>query len=309
MKALLQWICLLIISSASCGCLTTAFLVDRLLTLPERPPSEVAADVDFFPNNDLLVVYGTRRQRNLFRYSLADAQWTQLTTGKNKGFDAAISPDGSKVVFSRLEGHSSNLFLLSSESGEVIQLTDEKGYHTGASFSPDGSRIVFSKEHRGEVTTNVLDLRSGVSKKISSGDWDDGRSVIYVSIGINHRLLSHTYVLMRYDLDKGVEFRIEDRYTVEIRSFDFADSSDGVLVNLDDYIETTFYWFDSVIASPDASLICCVIYPRYLGEYPRYLGEPPFARPLLPEILLIDAHSGVVRRIPRPLESPATPES
>ena len=55
MKALLQWMCLLIISSASCGCLTTAFLVDRLLTLPERQ-SKVAADVDFFPNNDLLLI-------------------------------------------------------------------------------------------------------------------------------------------------------------------------------------------------------------------------------------------------------------
>ena len=128
------------------GCLTVLFAVDRLLAPSDRPPRERVHDVDFFPNNDLLVVYGTKAGQNLFRYSLADAQWTQLTTGKNKGFDAAISPDGSKVVFSEYTGrNSTNLFLLSVESGEVNQLTDDRGFHTGASFSPDGSRIVFSR--------------------------------------------------------------------------------------------------------------------------------------------------------------------
>ncbi|VDK61792.1 unnamed protein product [Anisakis simplex] len=67
----------------------------------------------------------------------------QLTDSLGYDAESAISPDGSKIVFTSMRSGDPEIWIMNSDGSDPVQLTHERGYDGGASFSPDGKKIVF----------------------------------------------------------------------------------------------------------------------------------------------------------------------
>lgn len=67
----------------------------------------------------------------------------------NPGYDAegAISPDGSRIVFTSLREGNLDLYLMDADGSHVRRLTDRTGYNGGPFFSWDDRAIVFRSAH------------------------------------------------------------------------------------------------------------------------------------------------------------------
>ena len=67
----------------------------------------------------------------------------------NPGYDAegAVSPDGSRIVFTSLREGNLDLYLMDADGSNVRRLTDRTGYNGGPFFSWDDRTIVFRAAH------------------------------------------------------------------------------------------------------------------------------------------------------------------
>jgi Tol biopolymer transport system component len=79
----------------------------------------------------------------IFAAGLDGQPLMRLTT--NDGYDAegAVSPDGSRIVFTSLRDGDLDLYVMNADGSGVRRLTDRPGYDGGAFFSWDGRFIVF----------------------------------------------------------------------------------------------------------------------------------------------------------------------
>ena len=68
---------------------------------------------------------------------------------ENDGYDAegAVSPDGSRIVFTSLREGNLDLYLVDADGSHGRRLTDRRGYNGGPFFSWDGRAIVFRSAH------------------------------------------------------------------------------------------------------------------------------------------------------------------
>lgn len=67
----------------------------------------------------------------------------------NPGYDAegAISPDGTRIVFTSLRAGDLDLYTMAADGSDVRRLTDRPGYDGGPFYSWDGSKIVYRSHH------------------------------------------------------------------------------------------------------------------------------------------------------------------
>lgn len=73
-----------------------------------------------------------------------EVTYRPLTSGKEGFGGPRISPDGSKILFSRGADGKSQLFVMHLDGGDPVQLTHFKHGASSGQWSPDGKRIVFS---------------------------------------------------------------------------------------------------------------------------------------------------------------------
>ena len=90
---------------------------------------------------------------------------TRLTV--NEGYDAecAVSPDGSRIVFTSLRGGDLDLYSMAADGTDVHRLTDRLGYDGGPFFSWDGKYVAFRAarpESREEIDEYAALLRQGL---------------------------------------------------------------------------------------------------------------------------------------------------
>ena len=101
----------------------------------------------------------------------------------------AITPDGSRVVYSFAEEGRQNLFSVDTEAGDRKQLTDSVGINNWPSFSPDGSRIVFSSTRDGNYEIYVMNADGSDPKRLTeTPSWEvrprfspDGKRIAFTS--------------------------------------------------------------------------------------------------------------------------------
>jgi Tol biopolymer transport system component len=79
----------------------------------------------------------------------------------NDGYDAeaAVSPDGRRIVFTSLRAGDLDLYSMAADGADVRRLTDRPGYDGGAFYSWDGRHIVF-RAARPETREELEDYRA-----------------------------------------------------------------------------------------------------------------------------------------------------
>jgi eukaryotic-like serine/threonine-protein kinase len=84
---------------------------------------------------------------------------------------AAISPDGTQILFDRVEGESRHLYLFDRVAGETRPLPQgHDAYHPA--WAPDGKRIVFASTRDGNPEIYEMDLDSGQVDR-----WTDDQAI------------------------------------------------------------------------------------------------------------------------------------
>jgi eukaryotic-like serine/threonine-protein kinase len=93
---------------------------------------------------------------------------TQLTFDKAVEQFPAISPDGTRIVFSREVGKVRNLFLLHIEDGSEEQLTREPFDDLQAAWSPAGDSLLFVRGRERDVRVEPADV---FGRYVGGGTW------------------------------------------------------------------------------------------------------------------------------------------
>jgi Tol biopolymer transport system component len=84
---------------------------------------------------------------DIFRVSLDGSELKRLTDSPGYDAEAAVSPDGKRIVFTSMRDGDLELYTMNADGGEVRRLTTAKGYDGGPFFSSDGTKIVYRAYH------------------------------------------------------------------------------------------------------------------------------------------------------------------
>jgi Tol biopolymer transport system component len=143
--------------------------------------------------------------------------------GIDEAFNPSWSPDGTRIVFSALEGGLSDLFIYTLSSKSIRRLTADAFADLHPAWSPDGQSIAFATDrftttlenlHFGPLRVGLLDVASGVIRPLPSEDAESkqlnpqwapaGDAVYYVS---DRDGVSNVY---RTEIPSGAVRRITD---------------------------------------------------------------------------------------------------
>ena len=111
----------------------------------------------------------------------------------------AVSPDGSRIVFSEAAGGRQQLVSVAADGSGKMPLTDSRGIDNWPDFSPDGKRIVFGSSREGDFEIFIMqadgtdvrrlttsprqDIRprfSPTGQQVAFTSYRDGNAEIYV---------------------------------------------------------------------------------------------------------------------------------
>lgn len=175
----------------------------------------------------------------LFVVSTAMSVAQPLTTSDSANWyrDAAVSPDGSQIVFR----YSGQIWLVSSQGGDAIPLTSESVFSSHPVWSPDGKTIAFTSNRYGSGDVFTMDVESGDLKRLT---YHPVRDVPYAFSADGKRVYFESFRIGRSDLNlnDGLFGRAFYLYSVDakggreklelangISSFDSAHQAQGFL--------------------------------------------------------------------------------
>ena len=84
-----------------------------------------------------------------------------------------ISPDGSKVAFSALQGGVGDIFVLDLQTRQITNLTKDDFADSGPTWSPDGASLLYVARISGNEKLFRLDVATGQKTQLTFGTHDD----------------------------------------------------------------------------------------------------------------------------------------
>src|SRR3954447_415650 len=103
----------------------------------------------------------------------ADGSDDHALATENAAFQAAWSPDGTKLVFSQNIDGVSDLFEMNADGTGSERLTDDPASDWAAVWAPDGSAILFNSDRGGTFHIHRLDLATKAITAVTAGESND----------------------------------------------------------------------------------------------------------------------------------------
>ena len=106
----------------------------------------------------------------IVRIEVATGSKTRLTNLSQDSFQAAYSPDGTKIAFSSLRTGTQHLYVMDADGSNVVQLTFQGTFNGGPSWSPDGQKILFvSDRNSAEEDVYIIDVDGSNETRFTTG--------------------------------------------------------------------------------------------------------------------------------------------
>ena len=115
----------------------------------------------------------------------------QLTSGPDEDFEAAWSPDGDRIAFTRgaQQGDPGDIYVLTLATGALTRATNSPEYDHQVAWSPDGRRLVFERDANSSFSIFTVNPDGTGLTQVTSGPFfdtgpafsPDGRSIAFGS--------------------------------------------------------------------------------------------------------------------------------
>jgi Tol biopolymer transport system component len=125
--------------------------------------------------------------RDIFLLQVATGRVTRLTDDPARDEYPALSPDGSRIAFTRQQESNADIYVMNADGSGVNQVTGGEGVDLRPVWSPDGTRIAFERDGDIYVMTAdgsaIMQLTDGPSEDRDPAWSPDGSLITFVRDG------------------------------------------------------------------------------------------------------------------------------
>lgn len=143
------------------------------------------------------IVFESGRNGNLDIYSMNSdgTDQTQLTHNEARDFEAAWSPNGRQIVFTRTQDDEDlEIYVMDADGGNQRNLTQHPVLDGSPDWSPDGLQIAFTSERVNGLSIFVMDADGANIRQLTEGSFDvvpkwspDGKRIAFEAmLGLGH---------------------------------------------------------------------------------------------------------------------------